>query len=315
LVTLPLVLMGVGEAILGLAQVAGNPGAVASGTYLLGDHYGGFLAMTLPFVALYPFAMLASRDPDRQNEVAPALLVCTGLGLSTLIMTAISYSQSRMSLVASLISMMLVTIAAVGRGRWRRRISLIFGGTALMAILVFVLAPSTRLWMQFGEMEKNEDQALASGEALDLVGTYPVFGCGLGGFQSAFGKFDNSNSGLNHEYADNDYLQYLAELGIAGLLLAAIPLSIILVRLRSAWSQQRWDLRWITLACAGGVVAIAIHSLVNCDLYVPANLLASAWILGIAAHAGRSASLDNSAIEPSAIIVVPPTGVRSKSYR
>jgi O-antigen ligase len=313
-VTLPLILFAAGEAIIGLAQVAGQPDAVATGTYLVRNHYAGFLEMILPFAALYPFSVLTNREPGR--EVAPALLVCTGLGLSALITAAILSSLSRMGFVASLLSMMFITIAAVAPGRSRRRISLIFGGTALIALLAFFLVPSVGLIARFGETDKiSEDRPPVWNETLGLIASYPVFGCGLGGYESAFLKFKKSNPALNQDYAHNDYLQYLAELGIAGFLIAAIPLSIILFRLSRACRQNRPQQRWLSLACAGAAIAIGIHSFVDFNLYVPANMFTLAWILGVAAHLGRSASRDESAaIEPAAIIAAPEITLRSKSY-
>ena len=285
------------------------------GTFLIRNHYAGFLEMILPFVALHPFAVLTSREPD--HEVAPALLVCTGLGLSALIMAAILSSLSRMGFVASLVSITFVIIAAAGRGRSRRSISLILAGGALLALLTFVFVPSARLVMRFGDMEtNNEDRSPVWRETLGLVAAYPVFGCGLGGYESAFLKFKHSNPELNQDYAHNDYLQYLAELGIVGFLILAIPLLLILGRLRAACCQERADLRWLSLACAGSIAAIAIHSFVDFNLYVPANLMTFAWILGVATHVGKTASLDQSmSVEPASIIWAPKTDLQSRSYR
>jgi O-antigen ligase len=317
MVLFPLTFMATAEAILGLIQVAGHPDAVATGTYLIRNHYAGFLEMILPFVALYPFAVLGRREPGPHNEVAPALLVCVGLGLSALIIAAILSSLSRMGFVASLLSMMFVTIAAAGLGRTRRRLLLIFAGAGILALLAFILVPSPKLVMRFADMvQTDEDRSPVWRETFGLIAAYPVFGCGLGGYESAFLEFKKSNPELNQDYAHNDYLQYLAELGIAGFLVAVIPLSRILVRLCAACRQNRADLRWLSLACVGSVAAISIHSLVDFNLYVPANLFTFAWILGVAANVGRSASRHESmAIEPAAILWAPPTTARAKSYR
>ena len=170
--------------------------------------------------------------------------------------------------------------------------------------------------MRFGEMDKsNEDRSPVWRETIGLFKAYPIFGCGLGGYESAFLKFKNSNPALNQDYAHNDYLQYLAELGIVGFLLAIAPVAFILVRLRNACRQTRADMRWLSLGCAGSAAAIGLHSFVDFNLYVPANLITLAWILGIAAHAGRAASRDTSlAIEPASIIAAPVKAVRSRSY-
>src|ERR1035437_7250989 len=89
------------------------------------------------------------------------------------------------------------------------------------------------------------------------------------------------------DFAHNDYLQHLAELGapafLAGLL---FMLGIFRRAVRSAMNESSDDRRYVSLACAGSFAAIGMHSLVDFNLYIPANAMLLAWIAGIAAAAG-----------------------------
>jgi hypothetical protein len=106
---------------------------------------------------------------------------------------------------------------------------------------------------------------------------------GLGGFESCFHRFDRSAPNFRVDFAHNDYLQLFAELGLAGclplLFLAALAM---MATVRRAIGRAGEDSGLVALACAGSLTAIAIHSVADFNLYIPAKALALSWIGGIA---------------------------------
>jgi len=120
------------------------------------------------------------------------------------------------------------------------------------------------------------------GETLPLIATYPVFGCGLGGFETAFREFKISEPLFRDDYAHNDYLQYLAELGTVGFLLAALLIVTLFRAAAHAASRPEPETCWLGLATTGAMTAILLHSLADFNLYIPANAMSLAWITGIA---------------------------------
>jgi O-antigen ligase len=84
------------------------------------------------------------------------------------------------------------------------------------------------------------------------------------------------------DYAHNDYLQITAELGIPGVLLLAALAVWVLGRTLRTVIFMRGSPNW-ALACGllGAFLAIAVHSLADFNLYVPANALAFAWLAGL----------------------------------
>lgn len=271
IVMAPMIVMGAAESIIGLLQVASDPQSVATGTFLIRNHYAGFLEMVLPFAALLPFAGRRS-----------AWLAVLGTGLTVLLFSGIVSSLSRMGFIASITSLGVVAFLGLSQGRSVPGILLLGTFIACLGLAMFFLLPSPRLVVRFGEIENTKDARSPVDETLHLIKAYPIFGCGLGAYESAFLKYKTSNAALNQDYAHNDYLQYLAELGLAGFALVLVPMVVVLAKLIRGRGSSA-EVAWLRLACAGSIFAIAMHSFVDFNLYVPANLLTLAWVLGVSA--------------------------------
>jgi O-antigen ligase len=120
-------------------------------------------------------------------------------------------------------------------------------------------------------------------ESVPIVAHFPVFGVGLMGFESTFLRYQDVLLTKRVDFAHNDYLQYLIELGAAGFALAVVALAAVLwPAIKGAWSSHDTRSRvWLT-GCIASFVELALHSAVDFNLYVPANLLAFAWIAAFA---------------------------------
>ena len=163
---------------------------------------------------------------------------------------------------------------------------------ALGALALFIFLPPDQLLGRFAEMSASgkisaDTRIYLWKETLSLINEFRWFGCGLGGFESSFLKYQDTVNGFRVEFAHNDYLQYLSELGIFGfaILMTAvvgvlIPVSKGLIRVED---ENR---RLLLVACVGSFVAIGMHSFVDFNLYTPANAMILAWIAGVASING-----------------------------
>jgi O-antigen ligase len=296
IVTLPLIVVGAAQAIIGLVQASASADDIATGTYLIRNHYAGFLEMILPFSVVLPFVVADARErgtdrPGKPNVVTTSLATCLGIVLTALLSTAIISSLSRMGFIAALGSMVFLAVNALA-GRFPSRglpliAIIVLGATAILVLLL----PSARLVTRFSDLEKyGNDRTPAWRDTLKVIETYPVFGCGLGAYESSFLRFKTSAPAQTQDYAHNDYLQYLAEMGALGFTVAILSLATVLFKLRRGVQHPRSSLRQLSLACAASLLAIGIHSFVDFNLYVPANLFTLAWILGISAYLGERGS-------------------------
>lgn len=322
IVTVPLIAVGAAQAIIGLLQASASADAFATGTYAIRNHYAGFLEMVLPFTALIPFALFVTRKPGtgiqgKLDAVAPTLLACAGFALTALLAAAIVSSLSRMGYIASLISMAFIVITVLARRFLSGKVPFATAMLAVVTMILILLLPSIRLINRFGDLAENgSERSLVWSDTLGVIRTYPIVGCGLGAYESVFLGFKKSNPALYQDYAHNDYLQYLAEMGALGFAIAILPLSAIILRLRIGMRDFRPDIQLLSLACEGSVLAIGIHSLVDFNLYVPANLFTLAWVLGISAYVGEGSLGTEAALFQATVSVPgPTTHVGSSQFR
>ena len=282
------------EAGLGVWQDFGGTGELVQwGTYASHNHYAGFLEMALPFAVTYPATVLRRTHFRWHSSVAPALAASGVWALAVLMFSGIIFSFSRMGFIATLSSLLLMGTLVLGTtqlswltGSRRRR----WVGVAMIVALVlagFVFLPPERLIQRFAEFVStdgltSEGRTNLWAETIPLIRAYPVFGCGLGGYETAFSRFKISGVLVTDDFVHNDYLQLLAELGLVGFAIgAALAFSVVRMALHSAVKSSDPDARYFAVACVGALTAIALHSLADFNLYIPANAMLLAWIAGI----------------------------------
>jgi len=291
----PIVAIGALEAGLGLCQYfGGTEEQVRWGTYVNHNHYAGFLEMALPFAVVYPVALLRRARSRGHSPLAPALAACGVWALAGLMFAGIVHSFSRMGFIAALFSLFVMGTLAFGTRQlsWvassRKRQGGAVGLVAALALAGFVFLPPDRLILRFAQLVSTDPtgggRAQLWAETIPLIRAYPVFGCGLGGYETAFWRFKVSGPLLTDDFAHNDYLQLLAELGLVGFAIGAtLAFSVVRMAVRRAVRSTDPGARYFALACAGALAAILLHSLADFNLYIPANAMLLAWIAGMTA--------------------------------
>jgi O-antigen ligase len=291
----PIGAIGALEAGLGLCQYFGGTGEqVRWGTYVNHNHYAGFLEMALPFAVVYPVALLRRARSRGHSPLAPALAACGVWALAALMFAGIVHSFSRMGFIATLFSLFVMGTLAFGTRQlsWvassRKRQGGAVGLVAALALAGFVFLPPDRLILRFAQLVSTDPtgggRAQLWAETIPLIRAYPVFGCGLGGYETAFWRFKVSGPLLTDDFAHNDYLQLLAELGLVGFAIGAtLAFSVVRMAVRRAVGSRDPGTRYFAVACAGALAAILLHSLADFNLYIPANAMLLAWIAGMTA--------------------------------
>jgi O-antigen ligase len=249
---------GCAEAIFGIAQHAmRGEDNYAVGTFPEHSHFAGFVDLLLPvsIVSVWRY-----RHP---LAIAPPLIF----------FAALLHSFSRAGLAASALAIVAMVLIRTRQFK--------MAGAALVAITLagLILAP-TGLGERFGRISTyagfhHDAQLTRWHDTLRMIEARPILGSGAGTYQVAFAPFDTSAKS-QHDHADNDYLQLLAEIGIGGTL---ATLALLAVALRRYARAARWSL--VALGAAGSMIALLAHSMFEFQMYIPANVLTLAWIAGV----------------------------------
>lgn len=290
---MPLLIVVGLEAALGLFQAeAGGVTKFASGTYANRDHYAGLIEMVLPFPVMFAVAVLR-RDRNRfEAPAAPALKASLLLTIAAVMLVAIILSLSRMGFLAALASLLVAGVAAVSLGSWsgtdylwRKWVPI--AAVAAIVMFGFFFLPTNSLLARFADINNSSEVSPDTRvqiwrDAMKLVRDYPLFGCGMGGFESCFLKYKTVAPMFTVDYAHNDYLQVLAELGVFGFAAGLLFVGRLFLRaLRGIFRSSSVDGRHLAIACVASMTAILLHSFTDFNMYVPANGMLFAWIAGI----------------------------------
>ena len=292
LLVIPVLVVAGAEAVLGVAQFfLSEPGTVARGTYVDRDHFSGLLELAIPIAVVMGIAVYRKGRKQFETPAATAIAACLLLGLAAVMFIAVIFSLSRMGFLSTLASLFFVgTVAACSllsdkldaRLRW-----LPVGLVGLVIVLVFIYLPTDQLIDRFATLG-NEDvtadtRAQIWHESIPLLASSAWVGSGISSYESAFLRFKHVAPMYSVGHAHNDYIQGLAELGILGF----VPILLLtILAVRSAWraTSLSSDLaqHYLGIGCLGALAAILLHSIVDFNMYIPANALTVAWIGGIA---------------------------------
>ncbi len=286
----PFVLVGLLQAVLGLVQSWGFGMDVARGSYVNRNHFAGLLEMCLPFAALYGVALLqrGRRENLHRSPAGPAIKACFWLAVAAAMLTAVLHSLSRMGFLAVLSSLFVMGAVAAGGGLSGRKRWLPIAAAGALVVAGFLFLPTDRLIERFASIAQTEEitadtRAEIWRDTVKLIGAYPVAGCGLGCYESGLYPFKSVAPMNTIDMAHNDYLQLMAEFGLPGFAVLMLLAARTFGRaLRAAGAEAGTDERYLGIACVGSLAAIALHSLVDFNLYIPANALLLAWVAGLA---------------------------------
>src|SRR5206468_7900701 len=202
-------------------------------------------------------------------------------------------SRSRGGLVALLAGLLVAGVlwarAASHRGGTRLRVApLVAGVLIVLAFGLAVVPHDTRAHLATifsGRTDSSGDYRLdVARDTMRLWAAHPVLGAGLGASADASPAFSRAHGDVRTTHAENDALEFVAEGGVAGLAIAAwlavLAARGLADRLRHGRDPFR---KSIAVGAAGAIAALAVHSLFDFNLRLPANALVFASLLGLAA--------------------------------
>ncbi len=271
-------LVGIGQAYIG--RLFWQRGAF--GPFVNRNHFAGFLEMG---VALAGGLMIGRVVKQVWLAVygSCALAMCAGIGLS-------ASRGGVLALAAEIVFLILIAIPTFfhsrEQGKARRAGLLIRSAAALLIGLGAIagavfLVGSEGLVANFSQLQSETVGGLPASERFsrrdiwrattELIKDHPVMGVGLGAFQFAYTRYDQSSGIQRVEQSHNDYLQIVADGGFIGGFIALVFVVLLFARGVSTLQTHNRQKRAVVMGALAGCFAIAVHSFVEFNLQITSN--------------------------------------------
>ena len=265
-----------------------------SGTYFNPNHLAGFLEMLLPLGLAYTLTA----------RIKPVTKVLFGY-FSLALLAGIGVSVSKGGWIATSLALVLFFGILVFQRRYR------LPALVLLVLLVcgcVYFFPHNqffqmRVKQMFDEKGNVNDELRYSvwRPTLRMWRDNAWWGVGPGQFDLRFRQYRPETIQMDPEYTHNDYLNTLADWGVAGSALVAAALGLFAWGLARTWRSVRLSSGDIggksgsnkfafVFGATVGIVAILLHSVVDFNMHIPANAILAITLLALASSHLRFAT-------------------------
>lgn len=255
-------------------------GMRASGTYFCPNHFANLIAIVLPF-ALALLALPSAGLPLR-------LLA----GYTLLLLVPVLYlTQSRSGWLGAAAGLGLAAVLMALRHSVKRFVTMLVVLPLLAAALgaaLWTASPMVRERVR-GAMIHDPDAAVQARldvwrDTVPMIREKPWLGHGPGSYRWVYPRFRTHDMPLLINYAHNDYLHFLSDYGIVGVLLfggaVAWTLASFLRVLRRV--ERDKDAYFIAALC-GSAAAAAVHAVFDFNLHIYSNNQMLVLLAGVTA--------------------------------
>ena len=281
--TYVLIASGTVQALYGAALSFQHQGEQASGTFVNRNHFAAYLVMCLSVGVGVLIASLSGAKHHSWGQFFRGIMqwiITPKMGLRLLLVTmviALVLTRSRMGNFSFFVGLFSIGMIALAVSKTALR-SMIVVIASLVLIDLFIVGAyfgTQRVVESIGQTTlQSEDRDEVAGYAIRMWKDYPVFGAGLGSFAAVFPRYSGEGTVQSYTHAHNDYLEFAAETGVAGIVLLGLMVSMsFLAALRTQLTRTDPILRGASFASMMGTIALAIHSSVDFNLQIPANAL------------------------------------------
>jgi O-antigen ligase len=253
------------------------------------DDFATWLIMAIPATVGYIAARVQSRRAGMRGR-RTLVRMADGRGVwlfgsVCLMSAALLTSLSRAGLLgagAALVSFLWVSRDRIGRAS---RLRLLASAGLVLAIAL--------TYVEAGALTAPLPETLAMGaggrqviwqESWPMVRDFQLTGIGAGAYDRGMLVYQQTRNGFHFNHAHNEYLQIAAEGGW----LLSLPVAFVLAagarQIGHRLSADRSPIFWIRAGAASGIVAIAVQSLWDTGLRMPANAVLFAILAAVAVH-------------------------------
>lgn len=301
-----LIVMGVFEAFYGLFELYNkNPRILfykkiyyldsATGTFVNRNHFSGYLEMLIPLalglviarIDLFSLAGLRWKEKIlrlSERGFSTTLLI----GLAVILMSlGIIFSKSRSGIFLLVFTFILffgLTMIYFGRAKQQKKginnfLTVVFLIVTFISLFIGIDATLERFAM---DKLLREERPAVWANTIGIFRDSPLFGTGFGTFNYLYPAYEDSEQFARYTHAHNDYLEYLAELGILGFVLIIGGIIFLLINSFLAWQVRKHPgVKGLALGGMIAVICMLIHSITDFNLQIPANMMLFSVVLSM----------------------------------
>ncbi|MEJ7137284.1 O-antigen ligase family protein [Amphibiibacter pelophylacis] len=282
-------------------------GVRAIGTYVSPNNLAGYLYLALAVGMALMLDALLRQPPGAplrrwQDVLAAALKFLLSprmiIRLLLLLMViALVMTRSRMGNTAFMVALGVAGVLCAWRfAAWRRSALILTASLVLVDVVVIgqwvgveqlidrIEATTISREVAAGESgmagavvtsgNTLEDRTEPGRYTVDMIRVRPWFGTGAGTYYTAFPPWKPTTVVSYFDHAHNDYAEIAADMGVVGLgLIGVIVLGSTIQAFRLlVWGRSRFG-QAMSVGALMAIVAVVVHSTVDFNLYIPANVL------------------------------------------
>lgn len=266
----------------------------ASGAYVNPNHFAGLLELLLPLAVTMTIA-------SRMKALGRVLLI-----YATLVMLAgLVLTFSRGGWLAALFGLLcaLIALARTRDYRWPALIAIAVVGLGATGVLLRSSTMKKRLAMSYDLDPKARNSRPNIWRAtVAMWQDHRWLGVGPAHFNERFKKYRTHWAHGEPERAHNDYLNALADWGVAGTAVAALPWFLLAWGVHRTLRQVKRDPGSIevkrsgryafVLGASAGLAALLAHSVTDFNFHIPGNAMVAVTWMGLLAGYSRYATDD-----------------------
>lgn len=270
-----------------------NDSANAFGPFVNRNHFAGWMLMATTLTAGYLCGELAARPASKSrtwgqraawasSEDGAMILFSTFAALVMSISVVWSFSRS---------GILGLTIGLVLLAGWS--FAKIRGGRGpVIALMLMAFVSAAALWRGidslvawYGRTNTLQWRLDLWKDTLPIVRDFPWIGTGWNTYGVSTTLYDMTDKLFHAREAHNDYLQLLAEGGLAFAVIVVAAAVVVIVGIRRALRvPQEPSTYWIRTGAVCALCGIAVQELTDFSLQLPGNAILFALLIAIAIH-------------------------------
>lgn len=266
-------------------------GPLPFGPFVNRNHFATWVIMALPLCLGYAVARIGRQTPRPQHisrrarlteRIGPRTvwLLTAAAAMTVALLLCLSRSAI-LALTASGALTLVLVRSRLDRSHGRA----ILASTAVVVVLGLLSADLPALGGRMaGAPGAVADRATIWRETLPIVRDFWIPGTGVGTYQRAMYVYQRSDRTVYFNQAHNHYVQAAAEGGLALVAAFGYALALLARTITQRIAGDRSGLVWIRVGAACGLGAVALQSVWETGLVMPANAALAAVLAAIAVH-------------------------------